>query len=183
MSVLCSRVPRRGVTLIELMVALALVALVTTLAHLLLTVMDRAEARLQLLVQQHADEATAAYAWRDLVLHATTSPLADRQPRFFVGTSNGVQFTSWCRGSRGFRVSCTVSARPQEATTRVGLLVSAGGSAWLVVTEGPVSLRYLEGSSGDLRWISDWQESRILPGGVALVGVRDTIVTRIGTSG
>jgi prepilin-type N-terminal cleavage/methylation domain-containing protein len=176
-------VSRRGVTLIELMVAFALVALVTALAHLLLTVTDRAEERLQLLVREHADEATAAHAWRDLVLHATTSPLADRQPRSFVGGSHGVQFTSWCRGSRGFRVSCTVSARPHEAPTRFGLLVSAGGSAWLLVTEGPVTLRYLDRSSGDLRWISDWQESRILPGGVALVGARDTIVTRIGTSG
>ncbi len=174
---------RRGITLLELMIALTLIGVVTLLAHLLMTTVDRGTRRIDQLVRSHADDVAAAWTWRELVLHATASPLAERHLRSFAGGPDAVQFTSWCRGSNGHRVTCAVYAHRHSAGGRPGLLINAGGRAWQVVTEGPVSLRYLDRSTGESRWISVWEEARILPAGIALIGERDTLVTRIGTSG
>ncbi len=164
----------------ELLIAVALTAVVGLLSALFVDSTFRVTQRITESTRVFALNADAAMIWRDLLLHVHRTGLANETPRPFVGDAGSVQLASDCPGAQGFRRRCGVFAQTVVTSDGSGLQFSVDDRTWFLRTVGPVSLRFLERSSSDGVWVSVWSESERVPAGIALVGRSDTLVYRVG---
>lgn len=176
----------RGFTLIEVLVALVVGAIVLLGAHRILAILaDQAHA----LTRHEADvdqNANGERTLRDLVGQLE---LGSPGTIPFTGSQDTVQFSSWCESPAGWLERCQVMLsfvargdsqvlRAQLGTTQSFDLIrglSAGG------------FRYLESAAGGGQWFQRWGTGITSPLGIGVLLARgdtvDTMLVRIGPRG
>lgn len=182
-----TRGSRRGFTLVEVLVALALSGLVLLSAHALLSgVGDRAHA-LALGADTLTARVTGARTLRLLVGQLEVGTPASGP---FAGAPGEVSFTSWCDMPAGWQERCAVTL-DFEAANGVPALVARvnQGTTPQVLVRGfrAGAFRYLASAADGGRWFERWGTAITAPVALGVVldqGTRiDTLVVRIGERG
>ena len=176
------RPDREGFTLIELMVALVVGAVVVLGARVLLE---------QLGDSAHRTVMAAARADRDANGERLLRDLAGRLE---VGTSEGMRFAgepattsfnSWCDTPSGWQERCAVALAAREHGNRFALVATfaPGDSVTLLVRDEPIELRYLDDPRAGGRWFTSWGAGITAPLALAVISGADTMIVRIGERG
>ncbi|MCG8469649.1 MAG: prepilin-type N-terminal cleavage/methylation domain-containing protein [Gemmatimonadetes bacterium] len=178
---------RRGFTLLETVVALAVGGIVVAGSAALVSAVADAEARVREVARA---EVRVANAERILVeLAAGLIPTSDAEPPL-VGSPQELRFDTACIESGGWSRPCTVTwsiaergtAEPVSST----LLVERGPS-WmggastrveLALGWAPVAFSFLVSANGGGSWSSSWT-SIVPPLAIGIHGARDTLLLPI----
>lgn len=176
---------RGGFTLIEVLVALTLAAMVVGAVRVLVEVVgDHA-----LITAQRAREidsdANAERALRGLV---GSTELATQDDERFDGTSSAVRFVSWCTVPSGRQERCRVELgfeRLPEAPDSVALvgMLSTGERLLFRAGHGPGSILYLGSVRDGGTWFLGWRHSLAPPPAIGFVLGGDTLIVRVGDRG
>lgn len=169
---------RRGFTLIEVLVALAIGGVVLTGCRLLLEgLADHASA----IVRTAADldaSANAERAVRQIVENLALAP--EPQPTF-VGSASEAVFASWCPSAYGALEPCTVRLSVQAASAGVTVgMATPGGQKLVLRRVAGAELRYLANASSGGIWYTRWNDAISPPLAVGVFSTTDTLVMRIG---
>lgn len=169
---------RRGMTLVEVMLALVLSALALLTARALLDQLGQAgeslgrAARVQ---DERMNQTRTLYA---LMRHADVRPDTLRR---FTGDSTSARFQSVCKRPGGWSEPCGVIVLMdvgKDSTALVGQL-STGELLTLGRWAGQGELRYLSANAAGEQWLSEWGRSIVAPAAIALVFAQDTIVVPV----
>lgn len=173
---------RRGFTLVEVMVALVISAIVVLGARMLL--------------EQLGDSAlrTVAAAGRADRTANGERLLRDLAGRLEIGTEKSVQFSgeprtarfgSWCDVPSGWQERCPVelSVVDRGAQSLLVANLASGDSVTLLVRDHPIELRYLDDPRAGGRWFTSWGAGITAPLAFAVISAGDTTIVRIGERG
>jgi prepilin-type N-terminal cleavage/methylation domain-containing protein len=176
-----SRRNRRGMTLLEIVVALALAFVVVSLGARLLNQVDDAAGRMLLATNASAREANGARLLGELLWQAESSTDSTRR---FRGEARSLECWTWCLTSRGFATRCSVllSIDSLPDSSVVWAQVNAGDSYVVRRQLGAAQFRYIDVSPSDSGWPARWQTNTSLPLAVALVTATDTTIYPVGPS-
>lgn len=169
---------RAGFTLVELLVALAIGAVVLMSARTLLDGLASL-ARVTVRTMHSADErANAARMAQQLFGNAALAP---GQTASFVGTPTEATFESWCPAVRGGLEPCqvTLSIESMGGESSVALTLSTGASITLLRGRQG-RLRYLSDAADGGRWDDEWKAIQTPPLAVAVSAGGRTLFLRIG---
>lgn len=171
---------RSGFTLIEVMVAAAIAAVVVTGARtLLLSVSDSTE-RLVRSVQ-----ASDARLNGERLLHQLVRNVdPDTGTGSIGGDSQRLAFRSWCAVSRGWQEPCSVvlSISTRSDSSELLARLSTGEAVTLSVRPGPAVFRYLGSAEDGGVWFTNWEAGRRSPKAIGLISQRDTVILPIGAA-
>jgi prepilin-type N-terminal cleavage/methylation domain-containing protein len=170
-----SSVSRRGFTLLELILALALVGAAMLGGVLLLDQLDDGASRI---VAQSADadrDANGKRLLRRLVFEAHAAADTSRK---FVGDDHSASLLSWCDVPGGWSEPCdvTLSIDDRGDSSAVTADLSLGGSFVVRRDLGRRVWRYLDAAPRDTAWATHWSSGTTLPAAMALVSATDTVV-------
>lgn len=169
---------RRGFTMIELLVALSIGAVVLSSARVLLDGIG-AQAGVTARAMRTSDaRANAERTARQVVGNIALAP--NGRPTF-AGTSDEARFDSWCPSARGGLEPCHVqlAVRHGRGERTVALSLSTGQS--IVLGRGfPAHLRYLSDASSGGRWDPQWSATQTPPLAIAVTTGRDVLFLRVG---
>lgn len=174
----------RGFTLVEVMVALAVGALVALLAHRTLWAAADLGARLAAAREVHD---RAMNARRFLALAFGSLDVGTGPSGGFDGDVDGVRFATWLPSVRGAPERCVVSVRLADSA-----LVALAGTdtLHLVPGAGAVAFDYLLDFGADATWVQGWSSPASAPLAVRIrIGRRgreaklDTLLFLIGPRG
>jgi prepilin-type N-terminal cleavage/methylation domain-containing protein len=172
------RVERAGFTLVELLVALSIGAVVLAGARTLLEgLADHATATVR--AARSADTAgNAERLVRQVVSNVALAP--ELQPTF-TGTASEATFGSWCPAAWGGLESCRarLAIRMDGAAPAVVLSLSTGEEVALA-HGAPARLRYLADAGNGGRWYAQWNDLLTPPLAVGVLAGADTLLLRIG---
>lgn len=168
----------------EVVAALALCGLVLAGAARLLDQLGDSHARVAASDLEATRRANAMRLLRALVNRAEVS--ADTS-RAFSGTDRLVELGTWCEAPAGWLERCRISLRLISEAGAQTLTVASDDAAPLVLwreavspREAPAEFRYLDGGTGDARWLRGWGPSVTMPAAIAVLIGRDTLVFRLG---
>jgi prepilin-type N-terminal cleavage/methylation domain-containing protein len=175
------RVERRGVTLLELLVALAIAGLAMLGGVLLLDQVDDSARRIDAESRRDALDNNGERALSRLLADARgSSDTADR----FRGDDQNASFLGLCDMPSGWpelcRVGLSITSEPDSSAV---VAQPASGPAFAVArVAGPAAFRYLDAArSGDSAWLARWTASIALPAALALITPVDTTVFPLGS--
>lgn len=173
---------RLGVTLLELMVALAVTGLSLVAGRLMIQTIDDSGRTISAFARQSDTNANADRVLRSLLGRAEVS--ADSLRRF-RGDSLAVSFDSWCDRPAGWIERCRVGLAMgfTEDSSVVTASLSSGDVLRIRSVYGIASFRYVTRDSSGTRWLQAWGNSITAPYALSIVSVRDTIILIIGERG
>ena len=182
------RSARRGFTLVELLVSLAVVGLVLAGARAILEQLSGTA--LQIAAGAERADRTAN---ADRVLRALLGQLElgrgegarVGEGRRFTGNERAARFSSWCDTPAGWQERCEVAVGIDTLGGSGVLAVSLSTGEVLVLRRGFRSgrLRYLSDPGSGGVWFRDWGTSVTAPVALGVVLDADTLVVRIGERG
>lgn len=173
---------RRGLTLVELMVALAIGSMVLLSARLLAgSVADGA-----VLVAAAGDAAErAATPERTLRGWLRRVEVGTDSLTTFAGAARGAAFTSWCDVPGGWQERCRVTLlldRWREEPALIGT-TSTGSLIVLPLADAAATLLYLQDARLGGQWVRMWGTSLSAPLAVLVAMPGDSLLLRIGERG
>jgi prepilin-type N-terminal cleavage/methylation domain-containing protein len=173
---------RRGVTLLELMVALAVTGLSLVAGRLLIETIDDSGRTISAFARRSDTVANADRILRSLLGRAEVS--ADSLRRF-RGDSLAVSFDSWCDRPTGWIERCRVGLAIGYGadSSVVTASLSSGEILRLRTAAGLAQFRYVTRDTSGTRWMQSWGNSITAPYALSIVTARDTIVLIIGERG
>jgi prepilin-type N-terminal cleavage/methylation domain-containing protein len=176
----CAR--RRGFTLIEVLVALAIAGSIVVTARMLLEELADDADRLVARATDADARANAERALRELVLRLE---VGTDHARRFAGDERVARFTSWCDVPRGWQERCMVTLAVDREGAEAVLAASLSTGELLVIRRGLANarLRYLGDAARGGTWFRSWGESITAPLAIAVVFDADTLILRIGERG
>lgn len=177
---------RSGFTLIEVLVALMVGAIVLLGAHQVLSILtDRSHALVGRAAQTDR-KANGERMLRDLVGQLE---LGSPGTIPFSGSPDTVRFSSWCEAPSGWLERCAVTLSFAADGDHEALRAQLGTSPPLDLVRDlhRGAFRYLESAAGGGQWFQKWGTGITAPLGIGVVLVRDdavdTMLLRIGPRG
>ena len=177
---------RRGFTLIELIVALALGGMILVGAHQVLgSLQDETRA----LAIRSADIETSANGLRLLRAVAGRVEVGTPEAVAFAGTPIEARFTSWCEVPAGWLERCTVVLAVDTIRGAPTLIARIDNAPviGLVPNVSAGALRYLNSAANGGQWFRAWSTGISAPLALGVIrsrdGHADTLIVRIGERG
>lgn len=173
---------RAGFTLVELMVALVVSAVVVLGARTLLEQLGQSATRIVAASARAAADANGERLLRDL---AGRLEVGTSEATRFSGEPTVASFGSWCDTPSGWEERCAVSlvVRSEAGGARLVASVAAGDSLVLLRRAAPIELRYLDDPRAGGRWFTSWGAGITAPLALAVISGADTMIVRIGDRG
>lgn len=185
------RVPRmesrRGFTLVELLVALVVGAIVMLGGRLVLQSVADSRARLSRATRHADDDANAERVLRAAVAALEVGSGADAQ---FGGDEHETRFTSWCDTPGGWKERCGVKLSVVGDGEGTVIQDSLGHALVLELAQQPPivvrtafvhgTLRYLLDAHDGGRWMRVWDRGLSAPLAIAAIVDGDTLILGIG---
>lgn len=173
---------RAGFTLVEVMVALVVGAVVVLGARMLLDQLGDSAVRTVAAAARVDREANGEQLLRDLAGRLEVG--TDRSGQF-SGEPTATHFSSWCDMPSGWQERCAVTLVVAADGGHHALLAEfADGDILTLLTRSePIALRYLDDPRAGGRWFTSWGAGITAPLAFAVISGRDTIVVRIGARG
>lgn len=171
---------RRGMTLVELLVALSLTGLALSMAVGMSFVGAAHGERLELRVTEHESAALGERLLTRLLLSAV-APSNDSTR--VEGFDHAVKFEGECPSATAVSVPCRVSLVLSESTDGHSELVASwgeGSRASLLTLPSEARFAFLSYEEGVARWHPEWGASLRAPRAVGLVTRSDTMLFRFG---
>lgn len=172
---------RRGVTLLELLVALAISGLAILGCVMLLDQINDSHERIE---HERASDAAAGNGdrlLRRLLVDArTTTDSAER----FRGDERNASYLTLCDTPSGWPEACRVTLTVDSLRDSSAIIAEINGDEHLEVRRipGAATFRYLDLSGRDSSWARQWATSIALPGAIAVVVGTDTTVLPLGSA-
>jgi len=168
---------RRGMTLIELMLAITLGGMLLLGARMLFTQLQVADVNLGRAAREGDERANAMRLLHLLVRNAEVQP--DSVNRF-QGDTMSVRFRSHCQRPGGWLEACSVSLvlAVTGDSTMLTADLTPGRRLVLARWSGRGGFEYLDTAPSD-RWVGSWGRSIIPPAAIAVALPSDTIVLPI----
>jgi prepilin-type N-terminal cleavage/methylation domain-containing protein len=172
---------RAGFTLLEVMVALALSALLLLGARALLEQVGDAAAHIAGSAAAVDHDANAERLLRALAGRAEP-PRAGEE---VVGTPQGVRFATWCETPAGWLERCSATLAVLRVDGAPALAVQAGTGDPVMVRRGLRSghLLYLRDPAEGGVWAPTWRSGVSVPVAFGVVLDGDTLIVRVGERG
>jgi len=177
---------RRGFTLIELIVALALGGMILVGAH---QVLGSLEDETHALAIRSARAETNANGLRLLRALAGQVEVGTPQAVAFAGTPIEARFTSWCEVPAGWLERCTVvlAVDTVRGVSTLTAHVDNAPPIGLVPNVPAGALRYLNSAANGGQWFRVWSTGVSAPIALGVIrnhdGHADTLIVRIGERG
>lgn len=174
-------VRRSGFTLLEVVVAMAVGAMLVLMAHQLLAIVADTADR----VPAAASAASAARNRERLLseLLAALEVGADTGQRF-DGHSDSVRFESWCRAAAGWLERCTVHLNLVPVDGGVALDASGLGTRVRLAThQAPARFMYLRTAADGGIWLPRWGNAISAPLALRVVWADTSLFLRVGVRG
>jgi prepilin-type N-terminal cleavage/methylation domain-containing protein len=171
-----------GFTLIEVMVALVVSAIVLLGARAMLGEVGDAAARISVESGRLDTNANADHALRALVRNLD---LGYANEAVFAGELRQVTFVSWCDTPGGWQERCKVEITIEKREGGDALVVHTPRSGAIVVRDHVRngSLRYLTTVYGGGEWIRSWGAGITAPLAIGIILDSDTLIVPIGERG
>jgi len=172
---------RRGYTLIEVALALALAALVVETSARLLDQIHDEDQRIRRDAAALTREGTTRLWLDDALAHAVTSTDTTRG---FRGDEHAAEFDTRCRTNRGWSLPCRAALVIDSVRDSAVLYLrdTLGSLSPLLRRLGPARFLYFDPARVDSSWTSRWQSAATIPAAIAVAGARDTLFIPIGLS-
>jgi prepilin-type N-terminal cleavage/methylation domain-containing protein len=172
---------RRGVTLLELIIALAIAGLAILGCVMLL---DQLNDSHEHIVRDRVADATAGNGdrmLRRLLVDARTT--TDSSERF-RGDERNANYLTLCDTPNGWPEPCRVALALDSlrASSAIIAETSRGERFELRRVPGAATFRYLDLSARDSSWVRQWAMSIALPGAIGLVVGSDTTILPLGSA-
>ena len=172
------RKPRAGFTLVEVLVALTLAAVVAVVARAMGEVIGVTEKSIGVATLERDRLMNAERHLRSLALRAVVN---DAQDRRFVGRPDSVSFASFCDTRGGWQEVCRVSMSLSNENGRWIVLHRPGEQPAMIPLPEDAALRYL--LSAPDRWVDAWDSGITMPLAIGISGATRRVVLRIGARG
>lgn len=173
-----------GFSLLEIVLAVGIVAVVATTAGVMVHALGVAEHSITQATSVHEQE---RLAWRLLESVAGRAELRVASPDTFAGSARMVRVPTWCPSAGGWLERCVAELRTDTLDGAFGIRVTAGSGvdliAGLVTNRAPPVFRFIKLAGDDLEWTTSWSSASTLPHAIGIVTERDTLVLRIGERG
>ena len=174
----------RGFTLVEVMVALAVIGVALAGARAMLgQIADDAD-RIGAAAEQADREANAEALLRAIAGQVEVSAAPGREMRF-AGQPQGARFHSWCQVPDGWLERCEASLGFIQVDGERVLAMRLSTGELVPLRRGFVQgeLLYLRAAGNGGDWVRAWGESITPPLALGLVVDGDTLILRIGERG
>jgi prepilin-type N-terminal cleavage/methylation domain-containing protein len=176
---IASRRTRQAFTLIEVMVAMAIVTMVAVATR----------AMFEAIASSAATTGASTRAWdhamnaeRHLRALAGRAVVDATPQRRFVGAADSAAFASYCEDAGGWLAPCRVSLFVRHDVSGDTLVLQLPSERVAVTTGRVAGLRFLVPSS-DADWLSAWESGTSLPLAIGVAVDGATLLLRIGTRG
>lgn len=172
-------VSRRGFTLLEVMVALAVGAFVLTGAWTLVVSVSDAADQVTRESEAADREANDIELIRGLVRRTEVDI---RSTLVFRGGPDSASFASWCDVPQGWSERCLVTLMPVRTSGMTTLHLRTSSGLYLTMQGRPAvgGLVFLDQSVEPREWRKHWDSATARPSAVGLVRERDTLLLAIG---
>lgn len=182
-----SRCRRPGFTLVEILVAMTVAAIVLLGADIVYEQLAAGSHALAIATRVDDASRNADLLVRQLVREVDVSPTGPgRSARTFGGDSLSAHFISWCSRPGGWKAECEVLLKVVHDTSAggaVAAITSSGDTAQLRTRAPAAVLRYLLDARNGGTWLVAWGEGPSVPEAIGIVAGADTTVLRIGDRG
>ncbi len=182
--------PREGFTLVELIVALVISAMVLVGARLMVELLSDAARRTTLAAQEADRTANADHVLRMLFSRLEIGTPDDRP---FGGNPFATHFTTWCDSPGGWLERCDVVVDLEVHGDTNGLIAHLAprdphgdvGPRTIRLATGFHSgaIRYLNDPRAGGQWFEQWGDGIVAPLAVGIILDNDTAIVRIGERG
>jgi prepilin-type N-terminal cleavage/methylation domain-containing protein len=171
---------RAGLTLIELIVALTITALVLLGARVMMEGVADAAARVAAGARRGDEEANA-----ERLLRSVVGRLEAGTDKPFTGDIRKARFSSWCDVPGGWQDPCEVAVVFDSLGGRPALVVVLSTAEVLSLRAGFTSgqLRYLSDASGGGQWFREWSSGLTTPVAIGVIVDGDTLLVRVDERG
>jgi prepilin-type N-terminal cleavage/methylation domain-containing protein len=171
-----------GFTLIEVMVAMTVSAIVLLGARLLLGELADDAARIAAEARSGSEEINGERVLRATIMQMEVGTWPGTT---FGGDKNSAAFHSWCDVPRGWRERCRVelAVRAVADSAQLIMVTSVGARLTVLRRQSPMTLRYLSSAASGGTWIRTWGTGITAPVAIGVFTVRDTLIVRIGERG
>lgn len=170
---------RKGFTLVEIVVATVLIALVAITVRDFFSALSDSQARV-VEVTRTLDQAGN----QERFLRSLVGALDLSGPDGFSGDSTGAEFVSRCVASLGWQERCVVRLRLVAAPASSQLVVDLpGGPVATLTLAREAEFRYLSSVESGAHWTRSWPSGAFAPRAISIVSPTDTVVLRIGDRG
>jgi prepilin-type N-terminal cleavage/methylation domain-containing protein len=173
---------RRGFTLVEVIVALVVGAVVMLSARALLEVLGAQATRVTALGRDADADANGERLLRALIGHVDVGT-GERAP--FGGDQRSVRFSSWCTVPRGWQERCNAMLVIDSTSRAMSVVARLSTGEVLVLLRGRriEGFRYLVDASSGGRWFTRWDDGLLVPLAIGILVDADTMIVRIGERG
>lgn len=180
-SLWCQRSRRRGFTLVEVVVALAISALVLLAARMLLENLGNGAERIERAAREADQEANGERLLRALVGQIEVGVRKET----FGGDEQSARFTSWCQSPRGWLERCRIILSIDTTNGSPALTTTLPEDDRVVLYRAShrLRLRYLVDPSAGGTWFVKWGDGLLVPRAIGVVADSDTLIIRIGARG
>lgn len=170
-----------GFTLLEVIVALSIGTFVIVAARMLLENLGVGTSRIVRSARQIDRDANGERLLRSLVGQIEVGVPEES----FGGDEHSMEFTSWCRVSRGWleRCSVTLSVERSDSAQFLVALFPDGARVVLRRANRRLRLRYLADASEGGTWFVKWGHGPACPRAIGVLADSDTVIVRIGERG
>ncbi len=174
--------PRAGFTLVEVIVAISLSALVMLGARLLLDGLGEDAHRIANHARTADRDANAEHVLRSLFARLE---LGTDAAGYFSGDERVTRFTTWCDRPPGWLERCRAAVAFDSSGGQLALVavVSTGEITPLRTGFRSGTLRYLTDASNGGSWFRSWGAGITAPLAVGVIIDGDTTIVRIGERG
>ena len=175
-----TKAARRGFTLIEVVVALAVAAIVVLIARQVSGAI--ADTNRQLTAVARAADADAI-AEQTLRVSLAGISIMSSDSAAFAGTPRAATYRSWCQTSGGWRERCTMTLAVATESRTVALVLRATDLLIVRREFDRAELCYLESAESGGAWTREWARSGALPLAIGVVVDGDTAIFPLGRTG
>ena len=176
-----ARVRPSGFTLVEVLVALTLGAVIALGARLLLENLGAAASRIAEAARYQDADSNGERLLRSLVGRLE---VGTRRAGSFGGDEHEAHFSSWCETPRGWQEQCRVSLRVAATDSLLFLFASSPGETVpLLRARHVLALRYLADAAQRGNWLLRWGDGVTAPLALGVIIDTDTLIVRIGERG
>lgn len=167
---------RKGLTLLEILVAIVVVAIVLGIGHRVLSIVGDHAIR-----HSHSQAPVTLFftTLRNLALQidlrSGSMPLR--------GTEASAQFSSWCTAAAGWPRRCDAHLTLHQDKGRCRALLKFDGDSVSLATADPCKLGYLIDAESGGHWALTWTDTERTPLAIQISLGSDTLLVRLGRRG